>query len=119
MGFILCQYSEEGKKDLERVKKSAQKIILDDKYQGYKKALQKLEIESLSDRREKLCLNFAIKAAKNPKSKHMFPLNNKTHSMETRETEKFKVQHALTDRLKDSSVIFMQNLLNKNEDKMK
>ena len=49
----------------------------------------------------------------------MFHLNNKTHSMETRETEKFKVQHALTDRLKDSSVIFMQNLLNKNEDKMK
>ena len=111
--------SDENTKDLERVQKSALKIILDDKYQGYKKALQKLEIESLSDRREKLCLNFAIKAAKNPKSKHMFPLNNKTHSMETRETEKFKVQHALTDRLKDSSVIFMQNLLNKNEDKMK
>ena len=49
----------------------------------------------------------------------MFPLNLKTHNMETRETEKFKVQHALTDRLKNSALIYMQNLLNKHEDQNK
>ena len=111
--------SEDNKNDLERVQKSALKIILDDKYQGYKKALLKLDIESLNDRREKLCLSCAIKAAKNDKSKHIFPLNLKTHNMETRETEKFKVQHALTDRLKNSALIYMQNLLNKHEDQNK
>ena len=111
--------SEDNKNDLERVQKSALKIILDDRYQGYKKAFLKLDIESLNDRREKLCLSFAIKAAKNDKSKHMFPLNLKTHNMETRETEKFKVQHALTDRLKNSALIYMQNLLNKHEDQNK
>ena len=111
--------SEENKNDLERVQKSALKIILDNKYQGYKKALLKLDIESLNDRREKLCLNFAIKAAKNYRSKHMFPLNQKTHTMETRETEKFKVQHALTDRLKNSALIYIENLWNQHEDQNK
>ena len=37
--------------------------------------------------------------------------------MERRETEKFKVQHDLTDGLKNSAITFMYNLLNKHEDK--
>ena len=32
--------------------------------------------------------------------------------METRKSEKYKVQHANTERLKKSAVIYMQNLLN-------
>ena len=39
----------------------------------------------------------------------------KSHKMETRNNEKFMVQHANTNRLKDSAVIYMQHLLNKNE----
>ena len=42
----------------------------------------------------------------------MFPLNNKSQNIGTRKPEKFKVQHALTDKLKDSALIYMQNLLN-------
>ena len=49
------------------------------------------------------------------KNKDIFPLNSKSHKMETRNNEKFMVQHANTNRLKDSAVIYMQNLLNKNE----
>ena len=82
--------SEDNKNDLERVQKSALKLILDDKYQGYKKALLKLDIESLSDRREKLCLNFAIKAAKNDKSKHMFPLNDLNEKIERPKQQRLK-----------------------------
>ena len=107
--------TEENRNDLERVQKTALKIILGEKYQSYAKALIKLDMDSLNDRREKLCLTFAIKSAKNPKSKHMFPVNEKTHKMGTRRPEKFKVQHANTDRLKNSSIIYMQNLLNKHE----
>ena len=47
----------------------------------------------------------------------MFPLNVKTHSMETRKDEKFKVQFANTERLKNSAIIYMQNLLNENDKK--
>ena len=45
----------------------------------------------------------------------MFPLNEKTHQMDTRKMEKFKVQHAHTDRLKIFALIHMQNLLNEQE----
>ena len=45
----------------------------------------------------------------------MFPMNIKPHEMSTRHGEKFKVQHAHTDRLKNSPIIYMQKLLNENE----
>ena len=65
--------TEENSADLERVQKCATRIILVNKYVGYKDALLKLDIEKLSDRREELCLKFAQKCIKNPKTKHMFP----------------------------------------------
>ena len=46
---------------------------------------------------------------------HMFPLNEKNHNMETRKEEKYKVEFANTDRKKDSPIIYMQKLLNQNE----
>ena len=53
--------TEENSADLERVQKCATRIILGNKYVGYKDALLKLDIEKLSDRREELCLKFAQK----------------------------------------------------------
>ena len=47
--------------------------------------------------------------------KKMFPVRNKVHEMTTREEERFIVQHANTDRLRKSSIIYMQNILNKHE----
>ena len=102
----------ENSADLERVQKSAVKLILGEKYIDYEKSLIQLDMESLFDRRENLCLNFALKCVRNPKTKHMFPESKKTHQMETRKSEKYEVQHANTERLKKSAVIYMQNLLN-------
>ena len=45
--------------------------------------------------------------------KDMFPENTKAHEMLTRHEEKFKVEYAKTARFKNSAVIYMQNLLNK------
>ena len=45
----------------------------------------------------------------------MFPENDKLHSMELRKPERYKVDHANTERFRKSSVIYMQNLLNKHE----
>ena len=107
--------SDENRTDLERVQKTAFKIILDSRYKSYEQALEILDLESLDERREQLCLNFARKSAKHPKFKHLFPPNDKLHNMKTRKTEKFKVTHANTERFKNTSIIYMQNLLNKYE----
>ena len=111
--------TSENSGDLERVQKSALRVILGDKYCGYKNALTILDLDTLQDRRKQLCLTFAQKCLKNKKTQQMFPLNFNTHSMNHRNTEKFHVQHANTDRLKDSSIIYMQHLLNENEESRK
>ena len=60
--------TEENKEDLERVQRSAMKIILGPKYQSYKKALDVLDLETLDERRENLRLEFAKKCAANEKT---------------------------------------------------
>ena len=44
--------------------------------------------------------------------KHLFPTNKSTHVMDPRNHELFHVNHANTERMKNSPVIYMQNLLN-------
>ena len=97
-------------RDLERIQKTAIRIILKNEYNGYKKSLDKLQLENLSERREFLSLNFAIKCLKNEKMKKMFPLNQKLNK---RSKKVYSVQHANTERFKKSSIIYMQNLLNR------
>ena len=83
------------------------------KYHSYRNALNKLNLENLNDRREILCLNFAQRSSKHPTMKKMFPLNKKTCKMSTRNPEEFKVQYAINERLKNSPIIYMQNLMNR------
>ena len=104
--------TEENASDLERVQKSAVKVILDQKYNGYQNGLAQLGLENLRERRENICLEFARKCVKNKKLDHMFPKNVNTHSMETRNKETYMVQHANTERLQKSAIIHMQKLLN-------
>ena len=104
--------SVENKTDLERVQKIALTIILKDKYKNYQNALPFLELDTLKDRRQQLCLSFAKKCLKNKKMKHLFEPNLKLHEMETRDPEHFKVLHANTERFKHGPIIYMQNLLN-------
>ena len=107
--------SQENINDLERVQKSAMKIILKNRFQGYQNALNRLKLKTLSERREELCLNFAIKCTNNSKLSSMFPRNEKNHQVETRKYEKYKVDFAYTRRLQNSSIIHMQKLLNEHE----
>ena len=111
--------TEENSNDLERVQKSALKIILGEKFISYENALLRLNMESLKERREHLCTSFALKCLKNPKTKSMFPENTKKHIMTTRNNERFKIQFANTERLRNSPVVYMQKLLNENEHKSK
>ena len=83
--------SQQNVNDLERVQKSAMKIILGNKYTGYKKSLLKLDILSLSESREQLCLQFALKCTRNSRTKNMFPENKKMHEMFLRKGKKYLV----------------------------
>ena len=68
--------TEQNRNDLERVQKSALKVILGEKYQSYNKALIELNLETLEERRNTLCLKFAQKCLTNEKNQQMFPLSN-------------------------------------------
>ena len=104
--------TEQQKSDLERVQKSALRIILGPRYENHKKALDVLNMDTLEDRREYLSLKFAKKCLENEKMKHIFPLNEKIHQMNMRKVEKYRVQYSNTERLKNSAITYMQKLLN-------
>ena len=70
-------------------------------------------MDSLEEQRQILCLKFAKKnGIKNNNLNDLFPENDKIHKMKTRAVEKYKVQHANTERFKKSSIIAMQKMLN-------
>ena len=111
--------TEENSSDLERIQKCAVKIILGKRYNNYEDALQKVDLPTLNERREELCLNFGRKCIKNEKTKTMFPERVKIHQMLNRNEEKFEVKHANTERFLKSAIPHMQRLLNdeKNNEK--
>ena len=78
----------------------------------YENALLKLNLQTLEQRRKQLCLNFAKKSIENGKLNDLFPENNNDQIKKLRYQEKFQVLHANTDRMRKSSIIYMQNLLN-------
>ena len=104
--------SEQNIKDLERVQKSALKIILKNRYQDYDKSLTILDLQTLKQRRDKLSLEFALKNTKNKTMNDKFKDNTKHHTMTTRKYNKIEVLHCNTDRLMDSAIPQMQRMLN-------
>ena len=70
----------EDSNSLERIQKSAVKIILGNQYKNYEEALEKINLEPLNERRNVLCLKFAKKCLKNKKVSNIFPTNEKISS---------------------------------------
>ena len=99
--------SEEEISDLERVQRVACKIILQEEYSTYEQALEDLDLQTLVDRRDSLCLKFAKRCVKHPKARDLFPLN-----LDPRNRDKYHVQFAKKSRLLDSSIPQMQRALN-------
>ena len=93
-------------------KKAAVKVILGKRYTTYKNALKDLRIDSLNDRRRKLCLSFAKKSLKNEKVKNMFSTNKSRHHMKTRTRKKFHEQISKTKRYHKSAIPYMTRILN-------
>ena len=98
---------------LERIQKSACRIILKNSYESYDQALTELNLDTLDERRKKLCLKFAKQCIKHPKFRSMFPVNNSSHLMKKMKGKnKFFVNKCKTERYRKSSIPFMQRLLN-------
>ena len=102
--------TQENINDLERTQKTFCKLVLRQNYKNYNNALLQLNLESLKERRETLCLTFAKSGIKNNNLRDLLPEQKKKNR--TRNHEKYEVKFANTERLKRSSIVYMQNLLN-------
>ena len=83
--------SLEDSHDLERVQKSAVKIILKEDYKDYETSLIQVNFQTLCERRKYLCENFATETANHEDFHTMFPKNDVVHPQETRNPENYKV----------------------------
>ena len=89
---------------MERVQKTAMRVMLGRRYTTYKNGLQMIKIEHLNERRKKICLKFAKNCLVNEKVKDIFPLNKPRHRMKTRTKKKFKVKNIRTEHYKRSDI---------------
>ena len=107
--------SIENSNDLERVQKASIRLIMGKIHTNYENSLQLLGLKTLKERRIELCLNFAKKTTRSEKMKHIFPPRKEYRNAKKRLTEMFVVKKANTQRLKNSSIPYMQKLLNENQ----
>ena len=71
-----------------------------------------MNMESLYDRRTKLCFNFIKKSIKLENFKNLFP-ENENVNMNIRNHEKYLIKKYRTERCKKTSVPYFQSLMNK------
>ena len=99
--------------DLERVQKAAVRVIIGHGYDSYSQTLKSLNIETLYERRERLCLRFAKKSLDVENFKHLFPSYKNDHNMKTRYSPKYEQSKTSSNRYKISTIPHLQRMLNK------
>ena len=97
---------------LEKIQKTCLKVIMGEEYLDYQTALDYFGLQTLSQRREKRCLDFSLKAVKHPRNRRLFP-HNPNYTEKLRTPEPFTVNFARTSTYRDSAIPFCQQLLNK------
>ena len=97
---------------IERIQKRALRLIYGDQYVTYKNALQLSKLETLYDRRDVLCLNYAKSLL--TKFRDWLPELQSTHRS-LRHSEKLRVPKCRTVRYRSSALpFFFVRLLNEN-----
>ena len=79
--------TQEQKNNIERVQRIACMIIMKNDYVNYENALEKLNLQTLSDRRDMLASRFANKCTNNDRFRDLFPTTE--HGLNLRKKEKF------------------------------
>ena len=98
--------------DIERIKKSAVRLILGSKFTTCQKAIEERNIETSKERRKSQFAKFAQHLLKNNKTKNMFKKNTKKHNMRTRHETIYFESKVRKMRMKNSAIPYMEKLLN-------
>ena len=107
--------TRENEIDLERIQKSAFRVILGDKYISFENALYALDMEILKNWRESLFTTFTLKSLQVKHMNTILKENMKTHTINTRtKVEQLKIDHTNTEQLRNSAGILMQITANRN-----
>ena len=85
---------------------------MEENYQNYTSSLKFSNLETLETLKKKLLVKFAITSISDGHFADLFKKRTKTHKMETRNIDKYKVFHANTERYKNSPIFTMQRMLN-------
>ena len=104
--------TQEQSDKIEKIQKTCLKVISDDSYINYSAALEMCGLETLFARRQKRCLDFALKCVKHERNRRLFPLNHVTSEHYVRDRETFHVNFARTSTYRDSTIPFSQRMLN-------
>ena len=87
--------------------------LISGKYESYSKALKDLNLETLKERRYMLTKRFSDKCVNNERTKHIFQLQKKDHTMKLRNSNRYKIINARTARMEKSAMPRMIEHLNK------
>ena len=93
--------------EIERVQKYILYIALGNGYNNYKEALDKASLETLEERREQICLNFAVKASNHPKHKDWFIPNKPPGPKTRRDKVEYKQPFGRPSRFKNSPIPYL------------
>ena len=106
----------ENRKDLERTQKTFAKLVLEEDYETYQKALKLLHLETLEARRKTLSLSFIKRSLSDGKLRDLFPLRQKKNTLwkqEKRKNIKLLMPTQKGSRIR-APIITLQKLLNEN-----
>ena len=103
---------EEDSRQIERVQKSATRIILGQRYQSYTTALSHLHLEALYSRRNELCMKFARKCWRSKKFNNWFKPDNRV-TITRQQNKKLCEVFSRTLRYEKSPISYFTKLLNK------
>ena len=79
---------------LEGIQKTCLRVILGEMYLDYHSALEMCGLDTLSSRRVKRCLDFALKCSRHLRNSRIFPLNDSIAYLASRKSEKYIVNFA-------------------------
>ena len=96
---------------LELQQKRSLAIILGSQYRSYDHATTLLNVPRLDALRQEACLSWALKAQRNPKHSHLFPLSSS--NVNTRNKKKYKEYFCRSSKYYNSAVPSMTRALNK------
>ena len=98
---------------IERVQKRCVRIILGNNYTNYPEALQRLNITTLYDRREQLCLRFGRSILRSPLHRDLLPPTMwQVHGRNTRQRAQLRPVRCRTTRYQKTFVPYIVRRLN-------